>query len=161
MTPPAAAEIGRLAYRLDRWLARKEVYQTMLALFIGSSLFSILGNIVQHTALLQRLPSGFQTLIQTTGNICWGTVGMMAVRCFIPDKFRYKMEIGFLAISPYFALGESVVPQLLPGSTADLRDIPAAIAGGAIYYVYDRSRRLHHQMKDSGNEQNLAHPARN
>ncbi|MEQ1824071.1 MAG: hypothetical protein ABL949_16295 [Fimbriimonadaceae bacterium] len=121
------------------FLASRRVYVATLALFIGSSLFSIAGNILQNTSLFHRLPSALQLLVQVTGDIVWATVAMMAVRRFIPDHIPHKMEIGALILSVYFALGESFLPQLLPG-VADPRDIPAAIMGVAIYYIYDRSR---------------------
>jgi hypothetical protein len=121
------------------FLASRRVYVATLALFIGSSLFSLAGNVLQNTSLFHRLSSGWQLLVQATGDICWATVAMMAVRRFIPDHIPHKMEIGAVALSVYFALGESLLPQLLPGA-ADPRDIPAAIIGVAIYYVYDRSR---------------------
>jgi hypothetical protein len=121
------------------FLASRRVYAATLALFIGSSMFSIVGNVFQNTSLFHRLPSDLQFLVQVTGDSCWATVAMMAVRRFVPDQITRKMEIGAVVLSVYFALGESFVPQLLPGA-ADPRDIPAAIFGVAIYYLYDRSR---------------------
>lgn len=121
------------------FLASRRVYAATLALFIGSSLFSLVGNVLQNTSLFRHLSSPLQLLVQVTGDIVWATVAMMAVRRFVPDHIAHKMEIGALVLCVYFALGESFVPQLLPG-TADPRDIPAAILGVAIYYLYDRSR---------------------
>lgn len=121
------------------FLASRQVYVVTLALFIGSSLFSIAGNILQNTFLFQHLPAGLHRVVQVTGDIAWATVAMMAVRRFIPDHISHKMEIGALALSIYFALGESFLHQLLPG-VADPRDIPAAIGGVVIYYIYDQSR---------------------
>jgi hypothetical protein len=121
------------------FLASRRVYAATLTLFIGSSLFSLVGNVLQNTSLFRHLSSPLQILVQVTGDIVWATVAMMAVRRFVPDRIAHKMEIGALVLCVYFALGESIVPQLLPG-TADPRDIPAAILGVAIYYFYDRSR---------------------
>jgi zinc transporter ZupT len=121
------------------FLASRRVYAATLALFIGSSVLSLAGNIFQNTSLFQRLPASWQSFVQGTGDLAWATVAMMAARRFVPDRIPQKMEIAAVLLSIYFALGESFLPLLLPG-VPDPRDIPAALIGVAIYYVYDRSR---------------------
>lgn len=54
---------------------------------------------------------------------------------------HYAPEITAGLTTAYFTLGESVLPQILPG-TADPKDIPAVlIAGLSFYYVYRNAYR--------------------
>ena len=56
---------------------------------------------------------------------------------------QYFPEISATAISTYFTLGETILPQILPGS-ADVRDVPAvlisALAGYALAKIGRKSR---------------------
>ena len=47
---------------------------------------------------------------------------------------KYCPEISTATISTYFTLGETVLPQILPG-TADIRDIPAVLISAFAGYV--------------------------
>lgn len=50
-------------------------------------------------------------------------------------RVKFGPELALALTSTYFALGESVLPKILPG-TADLRDIPAALLMASISYLF-------------------------
>ena len=64
-------------------------------------------------------------------------IGVEILRRF-PEKIKkFAGEISFLGASTWIALGESVLPQIFPG-TADPRDIPVGILGATLGYVFAR-----------------------
>lgn len=52
---------------------------------------------------------------------------------------HYLPEIATGLTTTYFALGESVLPQILPG-TADPKDIPAVLIAGISTYLVSRKK---------------------
>lgn len=64
---------------------------------------------------------------------CIQSVGLNRKNRFLQKIGRYFPEISAGAISVYSILGESILPQIFPG-TADFRDIPAALFGALTGY---------------------------
>jgi len=53
---------------------------------------------------------------------------------------QYFPEISATAISTYFTLGETILPQILPGS-ADIKDVPAVLVSALAGYILARTGR--------------------
>jgi hypothetical protein len=93
---------------------------------------SYIGQFAQHGLLQNAMPNW---IINNAGNFFYAGPISVVASCLL-SKFKYGAEAGVLLASLYFALGETILPNIIPTGTADFKDIPMAVIGAVLPYLY-------------------------
>ena len=110
----------------------------------GLLLMTHIGQLTQMQIIQKIVPNWIEN---NSGNFLYSGAISVLASCLL-SRYKYGAEAGLLLCSAYFALGESVLPNLIPTGTPDLKDIPMAVIGATLSYLYfSRSYARHNRIK--------------
>jgi hypothetical protein len=110
----------------------------------GLLLMTHIGQLTQMEMIQGIVPNWIEN---NSGNFLYSGAISVLASCLL-SRFKYGAEAGVILCIPYFALCESVLPNLMPTGTPDYKDIPMAVIGATLSYLYfSRSYARHNRIK--------------
>ena len=147
-TPDHPGVLQKLIRALDSPLMQGTSFAALgvglLGYFFGQyGQHHVLGNLGPHVTYLSDQFGDFGLSAMSQ----WLVLPATTLAISFKDKFgllknianstlsRFAPEITAIAVGAYMVLGETIAPQLMPGHTPELLDVPAALAGCLVGYL--------------------------